>query len=158
VIAIPLIGAIDSTRAQQILETLLDGITARGASVAILDITGVKVVDAQVANALIGAAQAARLLGAEVVLTGIGSEVAQTEALDHAVTLCARRGVDQVGLSHATRDRGLSSGCTGGLGRRPELRSWAARPPQATVLAPPLDAHRRRQVLASRERARLRAL
>lgn len=80
VIAIPLIGAIDSVRAQQVLEALLEGITTRGASMAIIDITGVKVVDAQVANALIGAAHAAKLLGAEVVLTGIGAKVAQALA------------------------------------------------------------------------------
>lgn len=78
VVAIPLIGAIDSTRAQQVMETLLEGINRYRATVAIIDITGVKVVDTQVAGALIRAAQAANLLGAQVVLTGIGPEIAQT--------------------------------------------------------------------------------
>lgn len=86
VIAMPLIGAIDSTRARQILETLLDGITTRGASVAILDITGVKVVDAQIAHALILTAHAARLLGTEVVLTGIDAKIAQ-ELVDNGIDL-----------------------------------------------------------------------
>lgn len=78
VVAMPLIGAIDSTRAQQVMETLLEGINRYRATVAIIDITGVKVVDTQVAGALIRAAQAANLLGAQVVLTGIGPEIAQT--------------------------------------------------------------------------------
>jgi rsbT co-antagonist protein RsbR len=78
VMVMPLIGAVDSRRAQQVLETLLQGIASSGAQVAILDITGVPVVDTQVANALIHAAQAVKLLGAQVVLTGIRPEVAQT--------------------------------------------------------------------------------
>jgi rsbT co-antagonist protein RsbR len=78
VIVMPLIGSIDSRRAQQIIETLLHGISSSRTQVAILDITGVQVVDTQVANALIRAAQSAKLLGARVVLTGIRPEVAQT--------------------------------------------------------------------------------
>jgi rsbT co-antagonist protein RsbR len=78
VIAMPLVGSIDSSRAQQIMETLLEGIAEQQADVAILDITGVRVVDTQVANALLRAAQAAKLLGTRVILTGIRAEVAQT--------------------------------------------------------------------------------
>jgi PAS domain S-box-containing protein len=78
VVVMPLIGTIDSRRAQQVLDTLLLGITERHARVAILDITGVPIVDTHVAGALIRAAQAAQLLGAQVVLTGIRPEVAQT--------------------------------------------------------------------------------
>jgi rsbT co-antagonist protein RsbR len=77
VIVMPLVGAIDSRRAQQIMEVLLEGISEQQAETAILDITGVKVVDTQVASALLRTAQAAQLLGAQVVLTGISSEVAQ---------------------------------------------------------------------------------
>jgi PAS domain S-box-containing protein len=77
VIAMPLVGAIDTRRAHQIMEALLEGISEQQAETAILDITGVKVVDTQVASALLRAAQAARLLGTRVVLTGIGAEVAQ---------------------------------------------------------------------------------
>lgn len=78
VVAMPIIGAIDSNRAAQIMETLLEGVARYRARIAILDITGVRVVDTQVAGALMRAAQAARLLGAQVVITGIGPEIAQT--------------------------------------------------------------------------------
>jgi rsbT co-antagonist protein RsbR len=78
VTVMPLIGAVDSRRAQQVMETLLEGIAQTKARVAILDITGVPVVDTQVANALIRAAQSVKLLGAQVILTGIRPEVAQT--------------------------------------------------------------------------------
>ncbi|MGK4008681.1 PAS domain S-box protein [Sorangium sp. So ce1036] len=77
VIAMPLIGAIDRDRAQQILEALLGALGETQAAVAILDITGVKAVDGEVAAALVRVAQAASLLGAEVVLTGIRPVVAQ---------------------------------------------------------------------------------
>lgn len=77
-VVMPLIGAIDTTRAQQILETLLEGVAAYQAETAIIDITGVQVVDTQVANALIRAAKAVRLLGARVLLTGIKPQIAQT--------------------------------------------------------------------------------
>lgn len=78
VIAMPLVGAIDSVRADRIMSTLLDGIGRTRAHTAIIDITGVGAVDTGVANALIRSAQAARLLGARVVLTGIRPEVAET--------------------------------------------------------------------------------
>lgn len=78
VLVMPLIGTVDSQRAQQVLETLLSGIAQSGVRIAILDITGVVVVDTQVANALVQAAQAVQLLGAQVVLTGIRPEIAQT--------------------------------------------------------------------------------
>jgi len=78
VVAMPLIGNIDSARAQQVIETLLEGVGESRARTAILDITGVQVVDSQVADALLRAAQAVRLLGAEVIITGIRPEVAQT--------------------------------------------------------------------------------
>ncbi|KAB8145201.1 PAS domain S-box protein [Chloroflexia bacterium SDU3-3] len=78
VVAMPLIGSIDSARAQQVIDTLLSGVAEHRARITILDITGVPVVDTKVANALLSAAQAVRLLGGEVVLTGIRPEVAQT--------------------------------------------------------------------------------
>jgi rsbT co-antagonist protein RsbR len=78
VLAMPLVGSISAARAAQILETLLEGVSASGARVAILDITGVPTVDTHAADGLIRAARATRLLGAEVVVTGIGPAVAQT--------------------------------------------------------------------------------
>jgi rsbT co-antagonist protein RsbR len=77
-VVMPLIGSIDTLRAQQIMEALLDGISAHRATVAIIDITGVQVIDTQVANALIQAAQAVKLLGARVMITGIQPQIAQT--------------------------------------------------------------------------------
>lgn len=77
VVVMPLIGTIDSSRAQQVIETLLSGIATNRVTTAILDITGVPVVDTQVATVLVRAAQAAKLLGAQVTLTGIRPEVAQ---------------------------------------------------------------------------------
>jgi len=78
VVAMPLIGSIDSGRAQMVVEELLSGVATNRASTAIVDITGVPVVDTQVAGALVRAAQAVELLGARVLLTGIRPEVAQT--------------------------------------------------------------------------------
>ncbi|XSG73909.1 PAS domain S-box protein [Herpetosiphon llansteffanensis] len=77
-VIMPLIGSIDSARASQIVESLLQGVSQMNAGVVILDLTGVPVVDTQVAGALLQAARAVRLLGAEVVLTGIRPEIAQT--------------------------------------------------------------------------------
>nr|QDA77054.1 PAS/PAC sensor protein [Jahnella sp. MSr9139] len=78
VVAMPLIGVIDSGRAAAALETLLSGVVTHQASTVVLDVTGVSVVDSQVADAILRAARAVRLLGAEVVLTGIQPHVAQT--------------------------------------------------------------------------------
>lgn len=78
VVIMPLIGAIDSQRAQLIVETLLHGVATLRARIVIVDITGVPIVNTQVAAALLQATQAVRLLGATVVLTGIRPEIAQT--------------------------------------------------------------------------------
>ncbi len=78
IVVMPLIGAIDSTRVQQVIETLLEGVSRYQATTVILDITGVHVVDTQVANAFVRAAQAVKLLGAQVILTGVQPQIAQT--------------------------------------------------------------------------------
>lgn len=78
VLVMPLVGTIDSTRAQLIMEQLLTGVSQHRANVVILDVTGVRMVDTQVANAFLQAAQAVRLLGARVMLTGIQPQIAQT--------------------------------------------------------------------------------
>lgn len=77
VIALPIVGTVDPERARRIMQALLEGIGAHRSHTAILDITGVRSVDAQVAAALLQAARAARLLGTRVLLTGIRPEVAQ---------------------------------------------------------------------------------
>lgn len=77
-LVLPLVGSIDSHRAGKVVETLLRAVEEQRAELVILDITGVPVVDTQVANVLLQAARAVRLLGARMVLTGIRPDVAQT--------------------------------------------------------------------------------
>lgn len=77
VVVMPLVGSISKARAERILEALLAGVTEHRASFAILDVTGVPEVNETVAEALIHAAGAVRLLGAQAVLTGIQPLVAQ---------------------------------------------------------------------------------
>jgi ribose transport system substrate-binding protein len=78
IMVMPLIGTIDSARSQQIMETMLAAISQSGAHVLILDVTGVVVIDTNIANYLLQAARAVRLLGAQVLLAGISPEIAQT--------------------------------------------------------------------------------
>jgi rsbT co-antagonist protein RsbR len=78
VLTMPLVGTIDSRRATTITENLLRAITERRADCVILDITGVPIVDTQIAQHLISTAHACRLLGCDVALVGIGVEMAQT--------------------------------------------------------------------------------
>lgn len=77
VVVMPLVGHVDASRISRILTVLLEGVQDRRARVVILDVTGVPVVDAQIAGAFVSAARAVQLLGAQVVLTGIRAEVAQ---------------------------------------------------------------------------------
>lgn len=78
VVAMPLIGTFDAERAQQMMETLLEGVATHRARLAILDFTGVPSLDSQTANNILQAVQAVRLLGAQVILTGIRAALAQT--------------------------------------------------------------------------------
>lgn len=77
-ILLPLVGVIDTARARQITETLLDAIAAAEAQVTIVDITGVPVLDTAVAGHLMKTINAAQMLGTHVVLTGMSPEGAQT--------------------------------------------------------------------------------
>lgn len=78
ILTMPLVGTIDSHRSSNITANLLEVISRQQARCVILDITGVPIVDTQVAKHLIETAHACRLLGCEVVLVGIGVEIAQT--------------------------------------------------------------------------------
>ena len=78
VLTIPLIGTLDSVRAQEVMENLLNSIVTNRAEVVIVDITGVKVVDTQVAQHLLRTAAAVRLMGAEAIISGISPKIAQT--------------------------------------------------------------------------------
>jgi rsbT co-antagonist protein RsbR len=78
ILTMPLIGAIDSRRSMTITANLLHTISQQRAHCVILDITGVPIVDTQIAQHLIHTAHACRLLGCEVILVGIGVEIAQT--------------------------------------------------------------------------------
>jgi rsbT co-antagonist protein RsbR len=102
IVVMPLIGVIDSARAQRVMATLLEGIAQSQARVAILDITGVSLVDEEVATAIVSAAKAVGLLGANVVLTGIRPEVART-LVDLGVDLgsIVTRSNLQGGIRHA---------------------------------------------------------
>jgi rsbT co-antagonist protein RsbR len=74
---LPIIGVIDTQRARQVTESLLHAIRAHRAKVAVIDITGVPVVDSKVANHLMQTVMAARLMGALAIVTGLSAEVAQ---------------------------------------------------------------------------------
>ncbi|SFD18710.1 rsbT co-antagonist protein RsbR [Tropicimonas isoalkanivorans] len=78
VLTLPLIGTLDSARAQEVMENLLQTILERQAEVVILDITGVGTVDTQVAQHLLRAAAAVRLMGADCIISGISPMIAQT--------------------------------------------------------------------------------
>ncbi len=105
VVIMPLIGTIDSNRAQLVMESLLEGVAANRARLAIIDITGVSVVDTQVAQALVSAAQAVKLLGAQVMLTGIQPQIAQTLVhLGVDLSGIITRGSLQSGIAAALRE------------------------------------------------------
>ena len=78
ILALPLIGTLDSARTQVVMENLLESIVATGAAIAIIDITGVPTVDTLVAQHLLKTVAAARLMGAECIISGIRPQIAQT--------------------------------------------------------------------------------
>ena len=77
-IALPLIGTLDSARTQVVMENLLNNIVSASASIAIVDITGVPTVDTQVAQHLLKTVAAARLMGADCIISGLRPQIAQT--------------------------------------------------------------------------------
>ncbi|RDC58826.1 STAS domain-containing protein [Adhaeribacter pallidiroseus] len=78
ILALPIIGTLDSARTQVVMENLLEKIVETGSRIAILDISGVPAVDSLVAQHLIKTVSATRLMGAECIISGIRAEIAQT--------------------------------------------------------------------------------
>jgi rsbT co-antagonist protein RsbR len=109
VLVLPLVGDIDSRRAAQVIEALLEAISRQQADVVIIDITGVPVVDTQVANYLLQAARATQLLGSQVVLVGISPDIAQTIVqLGVDLSNIMTRANLQSGVEYAFAQRGLA--------------------------------------------------
>ncbi len=102
VVVMPLIGTVDTERAAQVLAVALEGAQRHQARVVILDVTGMRQIDAQVAGTLVGVASALRLLGTQTVLTGISPRMAQTlVALDVDLGSFVTMGTLQSGMSYA---------------------------------------------------------
>ena len=106
VLVLPLIGVVDTRRIEHLIEVLLKGVSAARAKVAILDLTGVSGLDIEAADGLLRAARSVRLLGAEVVITGLRPEVARTLVALRAefggMTTCHTL---ESGIAHAARRR-----------------------------------------------------
>jgi rsbT co-antagonist protein RsbR len=98
ILALPIVGTVDTARAQDMTEALLERIVATGSEIVLLDITGVPVVDTAVARHLLETVSAARLLGADVLIVGLSSRTAMT---------LVQLGID---LSHVTTRATLAKG------------------------------------------------
>ncbi|MFT3754909.1 MAG: AAA family ATPase [Pseudoxanthomonas sp.] len=109
IMVMPLIGTMDTERAKQVTETVLEGSQRHRIRVVIIDITGMKHVDTNVASLLINSATALRLLGTQAVLTGIRAEVAQTlVSLGIDLGGLVTRGTLQSGIAYAATQLGSS--------------------------------------------------
>ncbi len=114
IVAVPLIGTLDSSRSQVVMESLLNGIVEQEAEIAILDITGVPVVDTLVAQHLMKTALAVRLMGAECVISGIRPQIAQTiVALGIDLGEITTRATLSDALKYALTRTGVSLGAGG---------------------------------------------
>ena len=105
---LPIIGVLDSQRAGQLTEQLLRGIRRHRAKMVVIDITGVADVDEVVADSLVRTVDASRLMGAEVIITGLSSKIAQT-LVTIGVDLSKMRTVGdlQGGIEEAERELGF---------------------------------------------------
>jgi rsbT co-antagonist protein RsbR len=109
-VILPMIGMLDTQRARQLTEHLLQGIRAHRAKVVVIDITGVPDIDSHVANHLVQTVEASRLMGASVIITGLAPEIAQTLATI-GVDLSKMNAVGdlQGGIEEAERLLGLTA-------------------------------------------------
>jgi len=124
IVIMPLIGTVDTQRVQQVLDTLLHGIAEHRAEIAILDITGIVGVDTQVAHGLVRVAQTAQLLGAQVMLTGVSPEIAQTlVGLGTELRGVITRKTLKDGITYAIGQRGTSPRDTRTVGAAKEART-----------------------------------
>ena len=111
IIAVPLVGTLDSARTQLVMEKLLETLVTSGADHAVLDITGVATVDTEVAQHLLKTVNAARLLGAECIICGIRPQVAQTiVSLGIEFGDIATKATLADALAHALKRTGLKVG------------------------------------------------
>ena len=118
VLLMPLVGAIDAARAQHLMQVLLQSVSEQHAAQVLLDITGVPVVDTQVAQALLSTTRALTLLGARVTLVGVRAEIAQS-----MVSL----GIDLNGISiQATLAAAVEVLLRGRFGQPEGLSGWGA--------------------------------
>ena len=102
IILMPLIGVVDTSRTSQMIQSLLQAIVDSGAKVAVLDVTGVPVIDTGVARHLLQTVDSARILGAEVIITGFSPDAAQTLAqLGVDFSALRTRGALQAGIAEA---------------------------------------------------------
>ncbi|MDQ3895080.1 MAG: STAS domain-containing protein [Actinomycetota bacterium] len=110
---LPIIGVLDSQRARQLTEQLLGAIQTNRAKVVVIDITGVATIDLAVANHLVQTVEAARLMGASAIITGLSSKIAQT-LVDLGVDLSTMKTVGdlQGGLEEADRMIGYRASAT----------------------------------------------
>ncbi len=118
---LPIIGALDTGRARQLTEQLLNGIRENRAKVVVIDITGVPAIDMPVANHLVQAVRASGLMGARVIITGLSADIAQT-LVNLRVDLSMMQSVGdlQGGIEEAERQLSYAVTRTADVSREPE--------------------------------------
>jgi rsbT co-antagonist protein RsbR len=132
VLALPIIGTLDSARTQVVMENLLQRIVDSGASIAIIDITGVPTVDTLTAQHLLKTVAAARLMGADCIISGIRPQIAQTIVhLGVELGTVVTKATLEDALAIALRRLGLTVTRAQGQGRRREPADTDAQPGSA---------------------------